>query len=95
MLTPLTSTPCVRWTVNHKVLGCVNKQRQAWFFGVNSMLYDIRSGYIEERWFDEELSGCRLVDGRLDSLSLPFIPSCLPTTARLSGTDIILSQWIL
>ena len=29
------------------------------------------------------------------SLSLPFIPSCLPTTARLSGTDIILSQWIL
>ena len=28
-------------------------------------------------------------------LSLPFIPSCLPTTARLSGTDIILSQWIL
>ena len=31
----------------------------------------------------------------LDRLSLPFIPSCLPTTARLSGTDIILSQWIL
>ena len=30
-----------------------------------------------------------------DYLSLPFIPSCLPTTARLSGTDIILSQWIL
>ena len=29
------------------------------------------------------------------ALSLPFIPSCLPTTARLSGTDIILSQWIL
>ena len=28
-------------------------------------------------------------------LSLPFIPSCLATTARLSGTDIILSQWIL
>ena len=28
-------------------------------------------------------------------LSLPFIPSCLPTTARLCGTDIILSQWIL
>ena len=28
-------------------------------------------------------------------LSLPFIPSCLPTTAWLSGTDIILSQWIL
>ena len=28
-------------------------------------------------------------------LSLPFIPSRLPTTARLSGTDIILSQWIL
>ena len=28
-------------------------------------------------------------------LSLPFIPSCLPTTARLSGTDIILSQWLL
>ena len=28
-------------------------------------------------------------------MSLPFIPSCLPTTARLSGTDIILSQWIL
>ena len=28
-------------------------------------------------------------------LSLPFIPSCLPTMARLSGTDIILSQWIL
>ena len=25
-------------------------------------------------------------------LSLPFIPSCLPTTARLSGTDIILSS---
>ena len=25
-------------------------------------------------------------------LSLPFIPSCLPTTARPSGTDIILSQ---
>ena len=30
-----------------------------------------------------------------ERLSLPFIPSCLPTTARLSGTDIILSQWIL
>ena len=30
-----------------------------------------------------------------DTLSLPFNPSCLPTTARLSGTDIILSQWIL
>ena len=29
------------------------------------------------------------------ALSLPLIPSCLPTTARLSGTDIILSQWIL
>ena len=28
-------------------------------------------------------------------VSLPFIPSCLPTTAWLSGTDIILSQWIL
>ena len=33
--------------------------------------------------------------GRLHEVSLPFIPSCLPTTARLSGTDIILSQWIL
>ena len=32
---------------------------------------------------------------RLFRVSLPFIPSCLPTTARLSGTDIILSQWIL
>ena len=31
----------------------------------------------------------------LCAMSLPFIPSCLPTTARLSGTDIILSQWIL
>lgn len=31
----------------------------------------------------------------INHLSLPFIPSCLPTTARLSGTDIILSQWIL
>ena len=30
-----------------------------------------------------------------ERLSLPFIPSCLPTTARLCGTDIILSQWIL
>ena len=29
------------------------------------------------------------------TLSLPFIPSCLPTTARLCGTEIILSQWIL
>ena len=29
------------------------------------------------------------------ALSIPFIPSCLPTTAWLSGTDIILSQWIL
>ena len=28
-------------------------------------------------------------------VSIPIIPSCLPTTARLSGTDIILSQWIL
>ena len=28
----------------------------------------------------------------LFALSLPLIPSCLPTTARLSGTDIILSQ---
>ena len=28
-------------------------------------------------------------------VSLPFIPSCLPTTARLSGKDIILRQWIL
>ena len=31
----------------------------------------------------------------MSDLSLPFIPSCLPTTARLSGTDIIMSQWIL
>ena len=31
----------------------------------------------------------------MQSLSLPFIPSCLPTTARLSGTDTILSQWLL
>ena len=30
-----------------------------------------------------------------DALSLPFIPSRLPTMARLSGTDITLSQWIL
>ena len=30
--------------------------------------------------------------GALADLSLPFIPSCLPTTAWLSGTDIILSQ---
>ena len=28
-------------------------------------------------------------------LSLPFIPSCLPTAVRLSGTDTILSQRIL
>ena len=34
-------------------------------------------------------------NGYRDRLSLPFIPSCLPTTARLSGTDIILGQWIL
>ena len=32
---------------------------------------------------------------RADHLSLPFIPSRLPTMARLSGTDITLSQWIL
>ena len=45
---------------------------------------------------DEEV-GRRLWDmsESLTGLSLPFIPSCLPTTARLSGTDIILSQWIL
>ena len=30
-----------------------------------------------------------------NGLSLPFIPSCLPTTSHPSGTDIILSQWIL
>ena len=35
------------------------------------------------------------VVGSNPTLSLPFIPSCLPTTARLSGTDIILSQRIL
>ena len=35
------------------------------------------------------------IPGATRGLSLPFIPSCLPTTARLSGTDIILSQWIL
>ena len=33
--------------------------------------------------------------GVIGDLPLPFIPPCLPTTARLSGTDIILSQWIL
>ena len=32
---------------------------------------------------------------RIFQLSLPFIPSYLQTTARLSGTDIILSLWIL
>ena len=37
----------------------------------------------------------RILEDDRTSLSLPFIPSCLPTTARLSGTDIILSQWIL
>ena len=37
---------------------------------------------------------CVDYDG-LRNLSLPLIPSCLPTTARFSGTDIILSQWIL
>ena len=31
----------------------------------------------------------------IDEPSLPFFPSCLPTTARLSDTGIILSQWIL
>ena len=31
----------------------------------------------------------------IDEPSLPFFPSCLPTTPRLSGTGIILSQWIL
>ena len=36
-----------------------------------------------------------LLRSAYNRLSLPFIPSCLPTTARLSGTDIILSQWIL
>ena len=35
-----------------------------------------------------------LTDG-ISRLSIPFIPSRLPTTAWLSGTDIILSQWIL
>ena len=38
---------------------------------------------------------CRDIRVARKRVSLPFIPSCLPTTARLSGTDIILSQWIL
>ena len=44
----------------------------------------------------QQPSGIRCDDSAIEpGLSLPFIPSCLPTTARLSGTDIILSQWIL
>ena len=39
--------------------------------------------------------GMPVLQAVTNQLSLPFIPSCLPTTARLSGTDIILSQWIL
>ena len=39
----------------------------------------------------------RRVDGSgdLGSLSLPFIPSALPTTPRFSGTDIKLIWWTL
>ena len=47
-------------------------------------------------WLDDELAGYFSDEGRpAEPVSLPFIPSCLPTTAWLSGTDIILSQWIL
>ena len=45
--------------------------------------------HLWPRWKDA------LVIVKPETVSLPFIPSCLPTTARLSGTDIILSQWIL
>ena len=39
------------------------------------------------------LSAIRWAASRSWSMvSLPFIPSCLPTTARVSGTDIILSS---
>ena len=40
-------------------------------------------------------SGLGLKRRSLFALSLPFIPSAVPTAVRLSGTDIILSQRIL
>ena len=47
-------------------------------------MIDLQKNQTVVRWLREN-----------SNLSLPFIPSCLPTTARLSGMDIILSQWIL
>ena len=44
---------------------------------------------------ETELKPAAALDHEAGEVSLPFIPSCLSTTARLSGTDIILSQWIL
>ena len=71
-----------------------------WDMGMTRIRQDAQraSGYLLK---DAQLEG--VPDAYYDwganeiviGLSLPFIPSCLPTTARLSGTDIILSQWIL
>ena len=57
--------------------------------------YD-RPGVVAERpAHDDARMHGGAVESAVGDLSLPFIPSCLPTTARLCGTDIILSQWIL
>ena len=61
-------------------------------FKVASRVRGLSDEAFREAFGTEEQ--CRAALLRL-RLSLPFIPSCLPTTARLSGTDIILSQWIL
>ena len=63
---------------------------------VLGQMVTVREGGIERRVTAAEAFALYFtkqgLDGDNAALSLPFIPSCLPTTARLSGTDIILSQ---
>ena len=57
----------------------------------NTILKNSIDGFLARRGMSRGRFGLETAG----NLSLPFIPSCLPTTARLSGTDTILSQWLL
>ncbi len=62
---------------------------------VSTYLYRAREAELAIWPLPEAYTDDDVLKAALFGLSIPFIPSCLPTTAWLSGTDIILSQWIL
>ena len=76
------------WPFAHPVKSCLSPNEISRFYQNADFLADFEVEY-------EDPMDSIYYLGPLGDLSIPFIPSCLPTTARLSGTDIILSQWIL